>query len=152
KSWLPDVISQSGFKKIVRAGDLLDFYELNGLICLSLKHLNSSFRKQINIRSDVKKSSNAFEQESKIKLEKIYDIVKYNPVIKYKYKNEKEKHCELDFIVSNKNDSKVIICECKTSDLDIDNIQEELYINLLTHILQTRGDNREVRFRYIIEK
>lgn len=138
KSYLSDIIKSLGLNGKLNAKSLHAFYTCSGLEDLKLKYSGEPYDKLINQYSEVKKIAKEFEEDCYQRVLPLYTNVLKEFGIKYKLQGEEERYCFLDLLCSNE---KVLhIFECKTTKLDIDQNQNELYLSLINFMDKSGRD------------
>lgn len=150
KSWLTHIIADSGLKGKVMATHLFNFYMNEGFEDLREKYNGISTEVMLETYNKVRENSNAYEkkcvEELKLKFNKVLPQVG----IQYFFQGDvKARYCFLDIVASN--EKTVNIFECKTSQSDTNEVQRDLYENLMLFILTKNKDKRILTFTYLIQ-
>ena len=128
KSYLSDIIQSLNLKGQINAKALASFYSDNDLPDLYERFNGKSSAILINRFSEVKKVANDFEREIHERLKPLYTTVLSQLYIKYKLKGGRERVCIPDFVCSNERE--IVIIECKTNSMSVDDLQNALYFCL----------------------
>lgn len=143
KDWATDIKKELQLPTYITATNIIDFLEYNGCEDLRAKYNYKSTKESISGFVNANKDSKIEEKEVFEKLEKKnFKSLHKQYCIKYKRVNEIEKIAILDILLSNEN--KVYIIEIKRFFMYINDEQLDLYYNLISHLLKSKNDSREV--------
>jgi len=142
------VLKACGLIKQIKYKPLWEFIKGTGRKDLRLEYGFTPTETLYNGYEKAKINSLKQEAEALVYLRGIWDIVIPQQCIEYKLSGSARSICFPDFICSNK--AEVRIIDAKLFALDDD--QLTLYINLIRHIMQSKGDRRPVTGAYIVYK
>ena len=140
------ILKQLGLQKKIKHKPLYDFIMSTGREDLRLKYGFTSMQNTFNGRQVGKQRSLHQEKKAHEYLITKYNIVIPQQCITYKLFGEKERFCIPDFICSNANE--VLIADAKLS--FIDEAQLTRYIDLISFIMDKKGDKRYVKGAFIV--
>lgn len=143
KDWATDIKKELHLPSYITATNIIDFLEYNGCEDLRAKYNYKSTKESISGFVIANKDSKIEEKEVFDKLEKKnFKSLHKQYYIKYKKTNEVEKIAILDILLSHEN--KVYIIEIKRFSMYINDEQLELYYNLISYMLMSKNDVREI--------
>lgn len=147
-NWATNIIRQNSLQALVKATDLLNFYDEFCLEDLREKYGYRNSKDGISGYVKAKKASTLEEKEITKHLSSIFKKSNEQRGIRYKLKNEKEKVAIIDLILSD--EEEVNIIEIKRSILDLKEKQLQLYHQLISFILKEKNDDRVCRSLFIV--
>ena len=147
-NWATDIIRQNNLQVLVKASDLLNFYNEFCLEDLREKYGYGNSLDRISGYVKAKKASSIEEKEITKHLSSLFSKSSEQRGIRYKLKEQKEKVAIVDLILSD--DNEVNIIEIKRSVLDLKEEQLQLYHSLISFILTETNDTRICRSLFIV--
>lgn len=148
--WSTILLDRCELRNKLNAKALLLFYEANGLEDLRQKYDYNNSLKSISGYESANRNSKKDELEIKEYFEEFFENVLYQVYIKFQVKGQKEKVKIVDLIVSDKSD--VYLIEIKRHNNFIEELQLELYHELVQNLMQKNRDTRTLKSLFIVNE
>lgn len=149
--WLRSVKEISGIERKTNHASLLKFLENNNLQDLSMVFEGFSTWDKVNRLKNANKKAKGFENEVYEKLVQIHGASNVYPQQGFKYQliGSESKYAIIDFLVMDYERLEIVLYECKLKDSYKDDMQRDLYIDVVYHAMTTKGINMNLQFVYV---
>lgn len=149
--WVSTIKHMSGLPNTMKISAIFKFLIDNGFCDLAMKYCNESTIEKVNNYRGAFKKGTDFELEAKDMLLKMHKNLYYQQPIKYQYHERQQMYAIPDFIAVE--DDRVVIYECKYSEDLIDDMQKDLYIRIISFIMNQKNmSEKELSFKYIFHE
>lgn len=146
-NWLTDILKSLSLNKQIRASELLDFYDYNGLEDLREKYGYKNTKERIYGYHGASVKAKREEKEIETFMNAFFEKTDVQRGIRYKLESEKEKVLIVDMILPYKDIIYLIEIKRHVHDIRIDQLQ--LYYNILSHVV-SKHDNRTIRPLFLV--
>jgi hypothetical protein len=147
-NWCSDILKITDLKSKIKAKELVNFYESEGLEDLRSKYGYKATVESISSFKIANEQSKIEELKTKKFLESFFDKINYQIYVRFKTKNDNEKIRIIDLIVSDY--ALVYLIEIKRHNIYIDQDQLNLYFDLIKYLMNKKKDKRILKSLFIV--